>query len=152
VTVVPSSLLKLILAAISLGTYMLSFLSPNRYIVELFVFSARVSVCALPASFSALDLKEGLWAYILSWNFWSEPVGPSCDRVPHDDSMTMAAKVISKLFFIVFLYYFNNNSYLRNLNCYAITVPVFYPQQNCAFNYNYRDKINKKQKIQWQKK
>lgn len=107
VTVVPpSSLSKLIFAAMSLGMKTVSFLSPNRYMVEPLVFSMSSSVSFCDVATSVFDLNDGTLPYIPSWNFCPSEEEAILAVTPHDDNMVIAAITRSKLFFILFFYYY----------------------------------------------
>ena len=61
VTVVPRVLSNDMVAAISFGMKTVSFLSPNRYIVDPFVFSMRASDSSCATAVSVLDLNDGVF-------------------------------------------------------------------------------------------
>lgn len=145
-TVLPSDLSYFMVAAMLSGIRTVSFFSPNRYISEALVFSTRASVSALSIILSSFDLKDGPSLYIPSLNLCPLPEEAIWAAVPHDDSMTAAAISSTVLFFMSFSpYYFIIISYLRNLLCFAITVPL----KNCFsdkyIQVQYYDKNYKKQ-------
>ncbi len=79
---------------------MVSFLSPNRYISDAFVFSTRASVAARSSAFSSFERNEGELPYMPSWNFC--PLSDEAVRaaVPHDESTKAAVISSIELFFM----------------------------------------------------
>lgn len=79
---------------------MVSFLSPNRYISDSFVFWIRALVEAMSSAFSVFERNEGELPYMPSWNFC--PLSDEAVRaaVPHDESTKAAAISSIELFFM----------------------------------------------------
>ena len=80
-----------------------SFLSPNRYICDSFVFATRASVSVLDSAFSSFVLNDGELLYMPSWNLCplSDETEPAI--IPHEETVATAAKNSMKVFFMFIL-------------------------------------------------